>query len=149
MVRIRPGHMGVPRCGWLVRLQAPITVAVAAVFVCAAVWWGDPTTPGGPFPACPTKLLFGIDCPGCGSLRMLYSVLHGDLLAAVKFNALALAALVLLVWAYAVWTYGRIVGRRILSWPNHRWAPHMTLLLVSAWFVVRNIPFGPFPALRV
>lgn len=133
----------------LQRLRAPFGVVAAAALGCAAVWLGNPTKPGGPLPRCPTKMLLGIDCPGCGSLRMLYSLLHGDLLAAVKFNALALIALVLLVWAYAVWTYGRIVGRRVLSWPDHRRAAPVALAAVSVWFVVRNLPFGPFPALRV
>ncbi|MGH3968720.1 MAG: DUF2752 domain-containing protein [Mycobacterium sp.] len=130
-------------------LGAPLGVAVAAAWVCVVVWWGDPTTPGGPLPVCPTKLLLHLDCPGCGSLRMLYSLMHGDLLAAARFNALALAALALLVWAYAAWVFGRVAGRRIWSWQHHRWAAPVALLLVSAWFVVRNLPFGPFPALRV
>lgn len=133
----------------LQRLAAPLGVAAAAVLACAAVWLGDPTTPGGWLPRCPTKVLLGIDCPGCGSLRMLYSLLHGDLLSAAKFNALALVALTSLVWAYAVWTYGRLVGRRMLSWPDYRWAAPVALVLVSVWFVVRNLPFGPFTALRV
>ena len=131
------------------RLGAPLGVAAAAVSVCAVVWWADPTTPGGVLPVCPTKLLFGFDCPGCGSLRMVYSVLHGDLAAAAKFNALGLAALVLLAWAYAAWVYGRVAGRRIWTWQRQRWAAPLTLLLVSVWLVVRNLPFGPFPALRV
>ncbi len=131
------------------RIGAPLGVAAAAAVACAVVWWADPTTPGGPLPVCPTKLLFGIDCPGCGSLRMVYSLLHGNLLAAARFNALALAALVLLVWTYAAWVYGRVAGRRIWSWPHHRWAAPVTLVLVAAWSVVRNLPFGPFPALRV
>lgn len=119
------------------------------MLACAAVWWADPTTPGGLLPVCPTKLLLGIDCPGCGTLRMVYSLLHGDLLAAAKFNALALAATVLVGWAYAAWTYGRVTGRRVWRWQRHRWAATVTLVLVSAWFVVRILPFGPFPALRV
>jgi Protein of unknown function (DUF2752) len=131
------------------RVGAPLGVAAAVAAACLVVWWADPTTPGGPLPLCPTKLLFGIDCPGCGTLRMLYSVLHGNLLAAARFNALALAALVLLVWAYLAWVYGRLAGRRIWSWQRHRWAAPVTLVLVLAWSVVRNLPFGPFPALRV
>ncbi|WP_232000677.1 DUF2752 domain-containing protein [Mycobacterium kyorinense] len=131
------------------RLGAPLGVAAAAVLACAAVWWADPTTPGGPLPVCPTKLLLGIDCPGCGTLRMVYALLHGDLLAAARFNALALAATVLLGRAYAAWTYGRVTGRRVWSWQRYRWAASATLVLVSVWFVVRNLPFGPFPALRV
>jgi type IV secretory pathway TrbD component len=132
-----------------VRLGAPLAVAAGAGLACVAVWIGDPTTPGGPLPVCPTKLLLGIDCPGCGGLRMVYSLLHGDLAAAVAFNALGLVALGLLLWAYTAWTYGRVVGRRMWSWQRHRWAPWVTLVLVSAWFVLRNLPFEPFTALRV
>jgi Protein of unknown function (DUF2752) len=124
-------------------------VAAGAGLVCAAVWIGDPTTPGGPLPVCPTKALLGIDCPGCGTLRMLYSVLHGDLMAAVKFNALALIALVLLIFAFGAWTYGRVVGRRIWSWQHYRWSAAVTLVLVSVWFVLRNLPFAPFTGLYV
>jgi len=124
-------------------------VAAATTLVCAATWVSDPTTPGGPVPVCPTKALLGIDCPGCGSARMLYSLMHGNVMAAARFNALALVALVLLVWAYVAWTYGRLTGRRVRGWQHHRWAAMGTLVLVAAWFVVRNIPFAPFDALHV
>ncbi|OOK68926.1 hypothetical protein BZL30_7260 [Mycobacterium kansasii] len=80
---------------------------------------------------------------------MLYSLLHGNLLAAARFNALGLAAVVLLVWAYLAWTYGRLVGRRIRGWQRSRWAALVTLSLVLVWFVVRNIPVAPFSALFV
>jgi Protein of unknown function (DUF2752) len=130
-------------------LGAPLLVAASSTLVCAAVWAGDPTTPNGPLPVCPTKALLGIDCPGCGSLRMLYSLLHGNLLGAARFNALGLAALVLLVWAYLAWTYGRLVGRRIGSWQHLRWAAPVALVLALAWFVVRNLPFAPFTGLYV
>jgi hypothetical protein len=80
---------------------------------------------------------------------MLYSLLHGNLLGAARFNALALAALVLLVWAYLAWTYGRLVGRRIGSWQHLRWAAPVALVLALAWFVVRNLPFAPFTGLYV
>lgn len=124
-------------------------VAATSVLVCAAIWAADPTTPHGPLPICPTKSLLGIDCPGCGSLRMLYSLMHGNLLAAARFNALGLAAVVLLVWAYLAWTYGRLVGRRIESWQHQRWSAGVTLSLVVVWSVVRNIPLAPFSALHV
>jgi Protein of unknown function (DUF2752) len=131
------------------RLGAPLVVAASAACVCAAIWVSDPTTPGGPLPVCPTKVLLGIDCPGCGSLRMLYSLMHGDLVAAARFNALGLAAVVLLVWAYLAWTYGRVAGWRIRSWQHYRWSAAVTLSLVVVWFVVRNVPFPPFSALHV
>jgi hypothetical protein len=130
-------------------LGPPLLVAASAACVCAAVWVADPTTPGGPLPVCPTKALLGIDCPGCGSLRMLYSLMHGNLLAAARFNALGLVAVVLLVWAYLAWTSGHVAGRRIRSWQHLRWSAAVTLSLVVVWFVLRNIPFPPFSALYV
>jgi hypothetical protein len=80
---------------------------------------------------------------------MLYSVMHGDLFAAVRFNALALVALVFLVVAYGTWTYGRVTGRQIFSWQHHRWPAVVTLAVVCVWFVVRNLPFAPFTGLYV
>ena len=130
-------------------LGAPLLVGATSALVCTAVWVGDPTTPHGPLPVCPTKALLGIDCPGCGSLRMVYSLMHGDVLAAARFNALGLAALAFLVWAYFSWTYGRVTGRRIASWQHGRWSAVVTLTLVLAWFVLRNIPFAPFTGLYV
>jgi hypothetical protein len=130
-------------------LGAPLMVAASAILVCAATWVGDPTTQGGPLPVCPTKALLGIDCPGCGSLRMLYSLLHGNVMAAARFNAVGLVAVVLLVWAYLVWTYGRISGRRLRSWQHQRWSAMVALSVVVVWFVVRNIPFAPFSGLYV
>jgi Protein of unknown function (DUF2752) len=130
-------------------LGAPLLVVASATVVCAAIWVGDPTTPHGPLPVCPTKALLGIDCPGCGSLRMLYSLMHGNLLAAARFNALGLVALAFLAWAYLAWTYGRLTGRQIRSWQHQRWAATVTLALTVAWFVVRNIPFPPFTGLFV
>ena len=130
-------------------LLAPAGVAAGACLGCAVILWGDPTTPGGPLPLCPTKLLFGIDCPGCGSMRMIYSLLHGNLSAAAHYNAVALVALPLLALAWATWTRGRWLGRPVRSWQHWRWTPIVTLVIAGVWFVVRNIPVEPFTSLRV
>jgi hypothetical protein len=129
-------------------MAAPAAVVAGAGLGCLVVLWGDPTVPGGPLPVCPTKFLLGIDCPGCGTLRVVYSLLHADLGAAVRFNALALVALPLLVWAWVAWTRGRWRGRRVSSWQDRRWAPMITLVVTVGWFVVRNIPVAPFTSLR-
>lgn len=124
-------------------------MGAAAAGACVLVWIADPTTPGGILPTCPTKSLLGIDCPGCGTLRAIYSLLHGDVLSAVRFNALAVVALGFLLAAFAMWTYGRIADRKINSWQHHRWAASVTLGVVVVWFVLRVLPFEPFTALRV
>ena len=130
-------------------LLAPVAVAVGAAACCAAILWGDPTTPGGPLPICPTKFLFGIDCPGCGSMRMIYSLLHGDLGAAAHYNAIALAALPLLMLAWATWIRGRWRGHPVRSWQHWRWTPAVTLAIAAVWTVVRTVPVEPFTSLRV
>jgi Protein of unknown function (DUF2752) len=97
---------------------------------------------------CPTKALFG-DCPGCGSLRMINSLLHLDLAGALRYNALGLVAVGLMLWAFGAWTYGRLVGRRVRSWQHLRWAAPVAPALTLVWFVVRNLVFEPFAALYV
>jgi hypothetical protein len=125
-------------------LTPPLAVAAAAAGGCALIWVANPTVPGGILPVCPTKALLGIDCPGCGSLRMIYSLLHLDVSAALRFNALAVVAVLLLLWAYGGWVYGTVVGRQVRSWQHLRWSAPVALVLTLAWFVVRNLGFGPF-----
>ena len=130
-------------------LLGPLGVAAGAGVVCCAIWLSNPTVPGGPIPVCPTKALLGIDCPGCGSMRMLYSLMPGDFSAALHFNAVGLIALVLLVWSYGAWTYCRGAGRRITSWQHRGWAAPAVLTVMCIWFVIRNVPIAPFISLYV
>lgn len=131
------------------RVAGPAVVVGLAGIGCAGIWFGDPTTPGGPLPVCPTKLLFGIDCPGCGSLRAIYSLMHGDLGAAIHYNAVGVACMGLLVWAFGAYCVGLWRGRRVRSWQHQRWAAVILLIVVVAWFVIRNIPVYPFDVLKV
>src|SRR5258705_5137281 len=51
------------------------------------------------FPACPFRTLTGFTCPGCGSTRGLHRLLHGDIVAALKFNPLMVLLLPFLHYA--------------------------------------------------
>ncbi|MGV9745615.1 DUF2752 domain-containing protein [Rhodococcus zopfii] len=133
----------------LTQLAAPAGVAALSACVCAGVVWADPTTPGGPIPPCPTRSLFGIWCPGCGSSRMLYSLLHLDVPSALRYNAVGVLAVLILVWSFAVWTVGRVRDRRYVQWHQWRRSPQIVLVIVVCWFVIRNIPVEPFSSLRV
>lgn len=80
---------------------------------------------------------------------MIYSVLHGDLVAALHYNALAMIALFLL----AAWYVGNWLIR--VRSPSHTrepvdagWAPKVLLCVVFLWFVVRNVPGDPWTGLR-
>ena len=133
----------------LYRVAPPAALMLGTVAACALVAVADPTTPGGVSPPCPTKSLLGIVCPGCGSARMIYSLVHGDLRSALAYNAVGVAMLVLLAWSYIAWSTRRITGRQVPRWETLRWAPVAIGGLSAVWLVVRNLPFAPFDALAV
>ncbi|WP_370512245.1 DUF2752 domain-containing protein [Skermania sp. ID1734] len=130
-------------------MLAPVGVLAGVAALCLFVNWADPATPGGPVPICPTKALLGIDCPGCGSMRMVYALCHGDVTGAVRYNALGLVAFIALAATFVQWTIGLMSGRSTRYWHQTDLAPKITLIAVIVWFVVRNIPWGPFRELRV
>ena len=62
----------------------------------------DPNVPGR-YPICPTKLLFGIDCPGCGGLRATHALANGDIAAAADHNILVLVAIPVVIVLWVLW----------------------------------------------
>ncbi len=145
-------YTGLPARGTRAKLRAlapPLAVAAGCAAAGVAIWLGDPTTPGGPLPICPTKALLGIDCPGCGGMRMVYSLMHGDIPAALHYNAVSLVVVLLCVWSMAAWTAGRLRGRWVNSWLHWRWTPLVLSVVFIGWFVIRNLPFAPFTGLYV
>ncbi|MGO8966471.1 DUF2752 domain-containing protein [Mycobacterium sp.] len=96
----------------------------------------DPHNPDSVFPICPFRLLTGWNCPGCGALRMIHDVLHGDLAAAVNDNLLLLVGIpVLAGWILL----RRRRGKSPLTIP----ATVTIVIAALAWTVVRNLPGFP------
>ncbi|WBT09140.1 DUF2752 domain-containing protein [Corynebacterium sp. SCR221107] len=126
----------------------PVAAAAVTACGCAIIYAADPTTPGGILPVCPTKALFGINCPGCGSLRAIYSLMHFDFASAVDYNALALVGIVLVAWSFLAWIAG-MAGKSIPRWERVRGAPYMVGIALLGWFIIRLLPFEPFVNLQV
>lgn len=76
-------------------------MGVGALAATAYVGLVDPNVPGH-YPLCPTKAFTGLDCPGCGGLRAVHALMHGDLRGALDHNALAV--LVLIPGSVVLWT---------------------------------------------
>ena len=96
----------------------------------------DPHQPDSIFPICPFRLLTGWNCPGCGALRMIHDVLHGDLAAAVNDNVVVLVgAPVLAAWI--------LLRRRRGKLPLTLPAAAAVIITLLAWTVVRNLPGFP------
>jgi hypothetical protein len=115
-----------------------ILAAVAGAF--AYVGTVDPNQPGH-YPVCPLYRITGLYCPGCGGLRSAHAFIHGDFLAALQDNAMAVVGYLGFAVLWTVWVVRAARGRplRLGLGPVHLWTLG-TLLLVFT--VVRNLPFG-------
>lgn len=114
---------------------------VAVSGVLAAV---DPHEPGRLPAMCPMHALTGLDCPGCGGVRLIHDVLHADLRAAVHDNLLLLVLIPVLVFGWAV---RRVAARRGQAKPVPAWFGYALLGLAVVWGVVRNVPGWPLQPL--
>lgn len=85
------------------------------------------------FPPCPFHYLTGLHCPGCGSLRAVHRILHGDVSGALSMNPLLVMSLPIFPIA---------VFRR--SWLYARWLPLTLFIVIILFAVLRNIPEWPF-----
>ena len=106
----------------------------------------DPAA-SGVFPPCPVRYLTGLYCPGCGSLRAMHALLHGDIGRAWAMNPLMIVTLPFL-------TYG-LVSEALLELRGSR-LPEVMLpaswirafcFVVVLYAVARNLPLYPFDLL--
>lgn len=129
------------------RRMLPPALAVGALSAASlALNLRDPHEQG-TWGVCPTKALFGIECPGCGGLRAVNDLTNLQLVDAASSNLLFVAALPLIAYVFARWSLGRWRGR---SWDPPDWAMSwsaVTLLSVLVVFtVLRNTPAGAWLA---
>ncbi len=136
---------------WILRLwQRPRWLAPLAIFGCVAaactyVLTNNPTDDRpdllGP---CAFKTLTGYDCPGCGGTRMVWYVLHGNLLQAARHHLVAFVAIPVVIYAYVVLVADRIFRVKL---PTTRipWGVCIGYVLVWLMFAVaRDLPWQPF-----
>jgi hypothetical protein len=101
------------------------------------------------FPECPFYKLTGFDCPGCGSQRAIYSLLHGELLRAIYLNLLLIISLPFLAIHFA-YKLASIIKRKEIRWPviYHPLTPKIVFVVVISFWILRNIPAYPFSLFR-
>jgi len=123
----------------LVWALLPVTVLVL-VFRC------DPGA-SGLYPPCPFHALTGLFCPGCGSLRALHQLLHGNLGAAFGLNALMVLSVPFLAYAFVAQGLAAF-GWRLLPRPFlPAWVIWSLLGVIVTYWVLRNVPAYPFSVL--
>jgi uncharacterized protein DUF2752 len=123
---------------WL--LAAMVATAAAALTV---LYVSDPAR-SGLFPPCPLRYLTGWYCPGCGSLRAMHQLLHGNLGAAWALNPLTVLLLPFVVYGLASYAPFEIRGCRLprIILPAF-WIRALCAVIIG-FGIARNLPFHPF-----
>lgn len=88
-------------------------------------------------PKCVFKMVTGYDCPGCGSQRMLHSLLHGDLAGAWQANAF----LVLLLPVLGIMLFAELFRSKYPMLFKTFFSTASCVLIsvgIVLWFILRN-----------
>ena len=121
--------------------RRPLALGLAGAGAVAYTALLDPNRSAA-FPFCPLRLLTGIDCPFCGSLRATHALAHGHLAAASITTCCS--------WWRRRWCSsdgspgwppppaGRCVAGACLSGPGGRFAA-----IAVVFMVARNLPWAP------
>jgi hypothetical protein len=128
------------------RLRGPTVLAVGLLAASLLLHLRDPHRTGS-WGYCPWLLLTGTYCPGCGGLRAVNDLTHGDVAAAASSNLLLVSAVpvVALWWGRTTWQ--RWTGRlRAFGAGRHLALAWSFLALAVGFAVLRNTPWGAWLA---
>lgn len=89
------------------------------------------------FPICPSAQFFHIYCPGCGSTRAVWCLLHGNIVGFLRNNLMLLPTILVA---------GALLVRPELK-KHYCWINAFVALLI-VYTILRNVPVYPFTLLR-
>jgi hypothetical protein len=116
----------------------PLGVAAAAVVGAGYVGAVDPNV-AGHYPTCPFLAITGWYCPGCGALRAVHALAHGDVVTATARNPLAVVAAGYFVVTWVLW-FDRTFKGRPRRWLAPAWVLYSVLGVILTFWVLRNVP---------
>jgi hypothetical protein len=145
-----PGRPDRPGKGWSAGVRSvlsrpltgPLLVAGLAGAAAGYLALVDPHR-SGHYPGCPILFLTGYWCPGCGGLRALHDLLHGELAAAVSANLVVVAMVPIVVMLWTRWVFIRSAAARAESRTVRRapaWMLWSLLVIVMLFWGLRNLP---------
>jgi Protein of unknown function (DUF2752) len=123
---------------------AAIAVAFGAGIILLRVF--DPAT-SALFPPCPLRYVTGLYCPGCGSLRAVHQLLHGDFHAAWAMNPLTVLLFPFLAYALAWEAAFYCRGLRLPQFTLPGMWIRALCAAILLFGIARNIPVHPFDLL--
>jgi hypothetical protein len=136
---LHPGHVGTLALSSV----RDVTLFFGGLAFAAVLHVTDPSE--GSFPICPFYAITGLYCPGCGTLRCLHALLHADLRSALDYNALTVLFVPMLVLAWVSIGLAGIRGREPPPmWSPPSWAGWGVGVTFGLFWILRNVPAGPF-----
>jgi hypothetical protein len=123
----------------------PLLVAGGVAVLTLALRFHDPHQHGS-WGLCPLRALTGLDCPGCGGLRAVNDLTHGDIGAAASSNLFFVVSIPLIValWGLWFWRSRQSAGeaRRLLPVGRAKLLVTAYLAVMVVFTIVRNTPWG-------
>lgn len=95
---------------------------------------------------CTVLFFTGLYCPGCGSQRSLHHLLHGEIMIALRYNALFVIGLPFLLYLYYIVLQLYILRNVKLS-SKVIFSTRFALIFIAIlliYFILRNLNFYPF-----
>ena len=127
-------------------LRAPVLVGAVGLGLAALLRVRDPHD-AGTYGFCPFQALTDLPCPGCGGLRAVNDLTHGQVVAAASSNVLAVVLVVSVAVLWAVWLVRRAQGQRRAAFVTISTRGAIVILVAVAVFgVLRNMPWGSWLA---
>jgi uncharacterized protein DUF2752 len=96
------------------------------------------------FPPCPLHYLTGWYCPGCGSLRALHQLLHGNFEAAWAMNPLTILLLPFLIYGLTSEALSQLRGRGLPQVFLPAPAIRVLCVIIVLFGILRNLPVYPW-----
>ena len=125
------------------RIVPAVGLSAAGLVMVAVLFCFEPTG-SAIYPVCLFHKFTGLNCPGCGSLRALHHLTHGDFATAFHCNPLLIVALTVMVLTLIcrqVSQRGSRFGATIFARRTTGWAICVIVILFG---VLRNVPAPAF-----
>ena len=128
-------------------MRGPLVTAGVVGGLTIALHFRDPHVSGS-WGVCPWLALTGLYCPGCGGLRAVKDLTHGDVLGAASSNLVFVLMVPVLVLWWVRWTQTRWVGaeRPALARRLSTVLIAVFAVVMVAFSVLRNLPAGSWLA---
>jgi|SRR5690606_20574980 len=108
----------------------------------------NPSADSSHFISCPSKSILGLNCPGCGSQRLIHNLLHLNFSEAFRYNPLLFLLFPFVIYLVFVFVANLIFGTKYrIKILYKNWFVFLMFSVFLIYGILRNLPFYPFTLL--